>query len=70
MLGLNSGSAVNHQPEFAAYCRTPVADQAALDGAVAMALTAVDAATDDSTRTRLLKQETSYSQIQQYPWAF
>ena len=70
MLGLDSGSAVNHQPEFAAYCRTPVADQAALDGAVAMALTAVDAATDDSTRTRLLKQETSYSQIQQYPWAF
>jgi amidohydrolase len=70
MLGLDSGSAVNHQPEFAAYCRTPVADQAALDGAVAMALTAVDAATDDSTRTRLLKQETSYSQLQQYPWTF
>ena len=70
MLGLDSGSAVNHQPEFAAYCRTPVADQAAVEGALAMALTAVDAATDENTRTRLLKHDTSYSQTQQYPWTF
>ncbi|MCS5683096.1 MAG: M20 family metallopeptidase [Actinomycetota bacterium] len=70
MLGLDSGSAVNHQPEFAAYCRTSVADQAAVEGALAMALTAVDAATDENTRTRLLKHDTSYSQTQQYPWTF
>ena len=70
MLGLDSGSAVNHQPEFAAYCRTPVADQTAVEGALAMALTAVDAATDENTRTRLLKHDTSYSQTQQYPWTF
>jgi len=70
MLGLDSGSAVNHQPEFAAYCRTPVADQAAVEGALAMALTAVDAATDETTRSRLLTHDTSYSQREQYPWTF
>jgi hypothetical protein len=70
MLGLDSGSAVNHQPEFAAYCRTPVADEAAVHGALAMALTAVDAATDESTRERLLRHDTSYSGISKYPWSF
>ena len=70
MLGLDSGSAVNHQPEFAAYCRTPVADRAAVEGALAMALTAVDAATDESTRARLLSHETSYSAAEAYPWSF
>jgi metal-dependent amidase/aminoacylase/carboxypeptidase family protein len=70
MLGLDSGSAVNHQPEFAAYCRTPVADKAAVEGALAMALTAVDAATDESTRARLLGRETSYSGVEKYPWSF
>jgi amidohydrolase len=70
MLGLDSGSAVNHQPEFAAYCRTPVADEAAVHGALAMALTAVDAATDESTRERLLRHDTSYSGISKYPLSF
>ena len=70
MLGLDSGSAVNHQPEFAAYCRTPVADEAAVHGALAMALTAVDAATDEGTRERLLRHDTSYSDIPKYPWSF
>ncbi len=70
MLGLDSGSAVNHQPEFAAYCRTPVADEAAVQGALAMALTAVDAATDEGTRERLLRHDTSYSDIPKYPWSF
>ena len=70
MLGLDSGSAVNHQPEFAAYCRTPVADRAAVEGALSMALTAVDASTDEATRARLLSHETLYSEIQEYPWSF
>ncbi|MCA2221971.1 hypothetical protein [Nonomuraea aurantiaca] len=34
--------AVNHQPEFAAACATPAADRAVLDGATAMAWTAID----------------------------
>jgi amidohydrolase len=42
-LGLDSYPDVNHQPEFAAHCRTPLADQAVIDGADAMAWTAVDA---------------------------
>ncbi|MDQ3574384.1 MAG: M20 family metallopeptidase [Actinomycetota bacterium] len=54
MLGLGSLPVVNHQPEFAAFCATPVADQAVLEGAVAMAWTTIDAATTEPTRTRLL----------------
>ncbi|MDQ3570337.1 MAG: M20 family metallopeptidase [Actinomycetota bacterium] len=54
MLGLGSLPVVNHQPEFAAFCATPVADQALLEGAVAMAWTTIDAATTEPTRTRLL----------------
>ncbi|MBP2370354.1 M20 family metallopeptidase [Pseudonocardia parietis] len=44
MLGLDCAPAVNHQPEFADACRTPTADRAVLDGAVAMARTAADLA--------------------------
>jgi hypothetical protein len=54
MLGINSLPAVNHQPEFAAHCITPTADQALVDGAVAMAWTAIDVATTPSARDRLL----------------
>jgi len=54
MIGINSMPAVNHQPEFTAHCATPDADQAMLDGALAMAWTAIDAATDDTLRTSLL----------------
>jgi amidohydrolase len=54
MLGLDSLPAVNHQPEFAAFCATPTADRAVLDGATAMAWTAADLATDDEERARLL----------------
>ncbi|MDP8976154.1 MAG: M20 family metallopeptidase [Actinomycetota bacterium] len=53
LLGLGSLPVVNHQPEFAAFCATPVADRALLDGAVSMAWTTIDAATTDSTRARL-----------------
>jgi amidohydrolase len=53
-IGIDALPAVNHQPEFTARCATPAADQAVVDGAVAMAWTAIDAATDPSLRQRLL----------------
>jgi metal-dependent amidase/aminoacylase/carboxypeptidase family protein len=70
MLGLDSLPAVNHQPEFAAFCVTPVADQAVLDGARAMAWTAIDAATSDDLRGRLLGRDTTYGGRDEYPWRF
>jgi amidohydrolase len=54
MLGIDSLPAVNHQPEFAAHCVTAAADRAVLDGAVAMAWTAIDAARVPALRERLL----------------
>ena len=54
LLGLDSLPAVNHQPEFTAYCATPVADKAAVEGAIAMAWTCIDAAGDEAVRGRLL----------------
>jgi amidohydrolase len=53
-IGIDALPAVNHQPEFTAKCATPAADQAVFDGAVAMAWTAIDAATDPALRERLL----------------
>ena len=53
-IGIDALPAVNHQPEFTAKCATPAADQAVFDGAVAMAWTAIDAATDQTLRERLL----------------
>ena len=53
-IGIDSLPAVNHQPEFTASCVTPEADRAVVDGAVAMAWTAVDAAADPALRQRLL----------------
>ena len=53
LLGLDSFPVVNHQPEFAAVCATPVADAAVRDGAVAMAWTIIDLATTDALRRRL-----------------
>lgn len=52
-LGIDSAPAVNHQPEFAAHCVTPVADKAVVDGATAMAWTVVDLATHEDERARL-----------------
>ncbi len=46
MLGIDSLPAVNHQAEFAAACITPTADRALRDGAIAMAWTALDLASD------------------------
>jgi amidohydrolase len=56
MLGLDSLPAVNHQPEFTAHCATPIADKAAIDGAVAMAWTTIDLAADGPLRKRLLSR--------------
>jgi amidohydrolase len=53
-LGLDSFPVSNHQPEFTAFCATPVADQAVVDGAVGMAWTVIDAATRPEPRERLL----------------
>lgn len=53
-IAIDCGDAVTHQPEFAAASATPSADRAVLDGALAMAWTAVAAAGDGAQRSRLL----------------
>ncbi|MGA2825859.1 MAG: M20 family metallopeptidase [Streptosporangiaceae bacterium] len=53
-IGIGSLPAVNHQKEFAAHCVSPAADQALVDGAIALAWTAADAALDETVRGRLL----------------
>ena len=55
LIGIETGGAVNHQHEFAAACTTPSADAAVRDGALALAWTAIDAATDAGLRDRLLR---------------
>ena len=52
-LGIESLPAVNHQPEFTAHCVTEQADRAAIEGALAMAWTAIDMAADEQLRARL-----------------
>lgn len=59
MLGLDCFPVSNHQPDFAAFCATPTADKAMRDGAVAMAWTAIDAATQAGVRERLLSSASS-----------
>ena len=54
VIGIDAGGAFNHQPEFAAATVNASADQAVLDGSVALAWTAIDAATDEALRSRLL----------------
>ena len=53
-IGINSWPAVNHQPEFAAHGVTPDGDRAVYDGALAMAWTIIDIATDGGVRERLM----------------
>jgi amidohydrolase len=53
-IDIDVGTAVNHQPEFTAKCAAPAADKAVVDGAIAMAWTAIDAAADPTLRDRLL----------------
>ncbi len=54
LVGIETGGAVNHQHAFAAACITESADAAVRDGALALAWTAIDAATDPALRDRLL----------------
>ena len=53
MLAIDAGGAVNHQPEFTAACVRDDADRAVRDGAVGMAWTTIDAATDQDLRAEL-----------------
>ena len=53
MIGIDSLPAVNHQEEFAAHCVGPAADRALVDGALALAWTAIDAACDRELGARL-----------------
>jgi amidohydrolase len=53
-IGIDSSPAVNHQPEFTAACVRPAADRAVIDGAVSMAWTAIDIASNDGLRERLM----------------
>ncbi len=54
---IETDGAVNHQPEFTAAAATPSGDEAVIDSAVAMAWTAIDAATESELRTRLLRRD-------------
>jgi amidohydrolase len=53
IIDIGCAPAVNHQPEFAAATVTVAGDKAILDGALALAWTAIDAALDDVLRGRL-----------------
>ena len=53
-IAIDTKGAVNHQPEFTAACATESADRAVYDGALGLALTAVDMATIPSLRERLM----------------
>ena len=54
LLAIPTNGAVNHQPEFTQACVSDAADQAVIDGARALALTAIGVATDAALRQRLL----------------
>ncbi|MGH8988960.1 MAG: peptidase dimerization domain-containing protein, partial [Acidimicrobiales bacterium] len=58
LIGIAAGGAVNHQHAFAAACVTPSADAAVRDGALAMAWTALDAATRPDLRDHLSARPT------------
>jgi len=53
LLMIPTNGAINHQPEFTAACITPAADQAVIDGAMALAHTAIAMAEDEKLRERL-----------------
>ena len=55
LLGIETHGAVNHQPAFTAACLGPDADQAVLEGALALALTGVAMAQDEALRQRLTR---------------
>lgn len=54
LIGLETSGAVIHEPAFAEVAAGPSADKAIVDGALAMAMTAIDAATMPELRDRLV----------------
>ena len=56
-IGIESLPAVNHQPEFTAHCVTAAAERALVDGAVALAWTAIDVSQDRALAERLTAGE-------------
>jgi len=56
LLMIPTHGASNHQPEFTVACVTPAADQAVIDGAVALAHTVVGVAQDRALRERLVQR--------------
>ncbi len=58
-VGIESGTAVCHDADFTPYCVRPSADAAVLRGATAMSWTAIDIATIEPLRTRLLDRSGS-----------
>jgi len=56
LIGIDSKGAVNHQAEFADACVGASAYQAVIDGAIGMAWTAIDAATDPELKNGLLSR--------------
>jgi amidohydrolase len=54
IIDIDCAPAVNHQPEFTAATVTPAGDRAVLDGALALAWTAIDAARNRQVRDALL----------------
>jgi amidohydrolase len=56
LLMIETHGAVNHQPEFTAACISKSADQAVLDGAIALAATAIAVAEDGDLRARLVRR--------------
>jgi amidohydrolase len=56
VIGIDAGGSVTHQPGFAAASVNASADRAVLDGALALARTAIAVARDDIHRDRLLQR--------------
>lgn len=54
LVNINSWPAVNHQPEFTEAAKSPEADRAMFEGAMALAMTAVVSAMDTGIRQRLI----------------
>lgn len=53
LLSIDSWPAVNHQPEFTAAAKSPSADRAVMEGALAMANTIIEVALNPNLRARL-----------------
>ncbi|MEV7972256.1 M20 family metallopeptidase [Cellulomonas sp. NPDC089187] len=56
-ISILGSTAAPHTPDFAAAAATPAGDQAALDGATALAMTVIDAALDPAVRADLLRRQ-------------